>query len=306
MSKFFTSDTAKINSEEVKKINLDDLSRLGKLEETYKELFEKTKHKYPVGSDERREIEEQILAIDNRIKEEEQARVGTSSAKPSSTQGSNTANTAGSTADNSTNTQNFNNLLTNCNKILDILEEGKKNGFITSGSDGPNVSSINNKFLSFNDKKTFDSLLKEVDGIYDNLEKMGLDVRKTEKKEGEKSANFYAIRFPEAYEGNRDVMTLTEKEINEIKVHYKNETPEQKQSADSSNYEISALGDGSLIKDKSMSNIFGLKKVDEKSADQDKEEEVGKTAKEKDKAEDWSSKVRTSKGGVSSSAGSSR
>jgi hypothetical protein len=264
----------KINSEEIKKINIEDLSKLGKLGEKYDELFKTTKFKYPVGSNERKEIEDQILAIDNRMKEEEAARVGvgTSSAKPSpiaNNSGAVEANSEG----NSTHTADFRDLSSNRDKISSIVENGIANNSITNTADGPNISSIHNKILSFKDKETFNSVLNAVDGIYDNLKDMGLDVRKAKKSEG-KEASFYAIRFPEAYKGQRDVMKLTDKEIGEIKSHYEKETPEQKQSVDSRNYGISALGHKSLtMDDKLMFSSLGLKKVEEKSTEQENRKE---------------------------------
>jgi hypothetical protein len=111
-------------------------------------------------------------------------------------------------------------------------------------------------------------LVDQVRKIYDNLEVMGLDVRRAEKSEGENSASFYAIRFPKGYEGKRDVMKITQEEINEIKNYYEKETPEQKKSVDSRDYETSVLGHVSLAtNNKLISDSLGLEKVGEKSAD---------------------------------------
>ena len=63
-------------------INVDALSKkFGMLEETRAELL-KQKDKYPNDSVERSTIEQQIISIDNKIKEEEEARNKNKSFRP--------------------------------------------------------------------------------------------------------------------------------------------------------------------------------------------------------------------------------
>jgi len=264
-------------------INVDALSKkFGMLEETRAELL-KQKDKYPNDSVERSTIEQQIISIDNKIKEEEEARNKNKSSGPEKSSSSDglAANNAGAATGNFTNTPEFSNLSNNRQEISNIIADGIKNNSITKTAEGPNVSSINEQILSFKNKETLDSVVDQVHKIYDNLEVMGLDVRRAEKSEGEKSASFYAIRFPKAYEGQRDVMKMTQEEINEIKSHYEKETPEQKKSVDSRDYETSVLGHVSLAtNNKLISDSLGLKKVGEKSAN-NKENNKGKTMVQK-------------------------
>ncbi|MES2961362.1 MAG: hypothetical protein V4694_03150 [Pseudomonadota bacterium] len=227
-------------------LNIDELSESGKLDETLKEL--NAKLLTTNDSTKKSIIEYQIISIE--AKKQKNANSG--SVEP---------------------TQTSNDLSKNRDNILDIVNKGIGNESITNTAEEPNVTSLNKEILCFKDKEEFKSVKKAVGGIFDNLKEMGLDVRKTEVGEGEKSASLYAIRFPEAYKGQRDVMKLTTKEIDEIKGYYDKETPEQKQSVDASNYGIDALGHGSIItKDQLICDSLGLKKGEEKSAVEEEKE----------------------------------
>jgi len=268
-----TSKTQDLDTvlEPVKDINVDALAAAEPLalENKLNEL-NSIKSKYPDGSPDRIKIEGQILAINSKIAEIEAERKKNSNKKNEAAKdsagerGNKDYSSKGS--DSNINTANFSDLSKNREEISKIITEGEKNNSITNSEKGPNVISSNEQTLSFENKKTFDSLLNAVGKVYDNLEAMGLDVRKAEKSEGENSASFYAIRFPKDYKGERDVMKSTQEEINEIKTHYEKENLEQKKSVDSRDYATSALGHVSLaMNNKLKLDSLGLEKVEEKS-----------------------------------------
>jgi predicted transcriptional regulator len=275
-----TSKTQDLDTvlEPVKDINVDALAAAEPLalENKLNEL-NSIKSKYPDGSPDRIKIEGQILAINSKIAEIEAERKKNSNKKNEAAKdsagerGNKDYSSKGS--DSNINTANFSDLSKNREEILNIIADGIKNNSITNEATGPRVSSIGEQILSFSDGNAFDSLKKAISGIYDNLKKMGLDVREAENKteNKEESVIFYAIRFPQEYLGERDAMKINKEEVDAIKNLYKKESSEEKKSIDSHNYEISALGHANLINNELMLRSFGLRKVEEKFAKQEAE-----------------------------------
>ncbi len=258
--------------EPVKDVNVDALAAEPLALENKLNELNSIKSKYPDGSPDRIKIEGQILAINSKIAEIEAERKKNSNKKNEAAKdsagerGNNDYSSKGS--DSNINTANFSDLSKNREEISNIIADGGKNNSITNTTEGPNVISGNEQTLSFKNKETFDFLLNAVGKVYDNLEAMGLDVRRAKKSEGENSASFYAIRFPKAYEGQRDVMKITQEEINEIKSYYEKETPEQKKSVDSRDYETSVLGHASLATNNELKlDSLSLEEVKKESAE---------------------------------------
>jgi hypothetical protein len=254
----------------VPEINLNSLvEKQGGLEEALFGLIE-MKVKYRDNPEKSEKIEEQINAISSKIAELEAERKKNSINPKKTSAGDEVGNNSllmGS--DSGINPANFDGLSKNRGDILKIVNNGLNQGTITFSEDGPDLSTAPfNKSLSFKNNDEFKSVLKAVDGIYENLKEMGLDVRKVEKSEGEKSASFYAIRFPEAYKGERNIMKMTEEQISKIKGFYENETNDQKNSVNPRNYRIDALGHEKLtMNNELVLNSLGLKKAEEQSVE---------------------------------------
>jgi hypothetical protein len=256
----------------VPEINLNSLvEKPGGLEEALFGLIE-MKVKYLNKLPEKEKIEKQIDDISSKIAELEEERKKNSISPKKTSHGEEAGNNSLSMgSDSGIKPENLDGLSINRGEILKIVTKGLENGTITSSEDKLELSTdLFGKTLCFKEKGEFESVKKAVDGIYDNLKEMGLDVRKFEKSKGEESASFYAIRFPEAYKGERDVTKMTNAEIIQIKSDYKNETPEKKQSVDLNNYGFRALGHKDLIVDKvSIFNNLSLKKAEEQTVQAD-------------------------------------
>ena len=282
----------------VQDVNVDALDR-GELETILSNL-NGIKNDYPDNSVDRKKIEEQILAITSKIaameaESKKNSKRSQAGQEERGTEGNNSLSTG---SDPSIDTANFDNLSKSRQELSGIIADGLKKESITNNEDGPDVISISDKTLSFKDKNEFDSTQKAIEGVYKNLEEVGLNLIKVEKSDGENSASFYAIRFPEEYKGEHDVMKITQEEIDEIRSYYEKETLEQKESKDPLNYEITAFGSKDLAMNKeSMFEELGLEKplgenLSEENILREKESWVDKTTKNN------SEKNQDKKGGI--------
>ena len=261
----------------------------GALEDKLSELQgEKTKHKdSPLNLI---KIEKQISEISSKIAEIEAERKKNSKKNSKSddnkSSGALADNNAGATTNNSDDKTESSDAENTRDKILNLIAEGLKSKSIEKSENGQNVGTVSRETYSFRSIDTFNSFSKSIEELHNNLEGMGLDVRKAKVGEGggtkPDSANFYAIRFPKEYKGNRDPMKITQDEINDIKDLYAKETPEQKASVDSCDYGIAGLGDPKVIADKSkVRNLFGLKKVEKKEEREEETDDNKKNMAEK-------------------------
>jgi len=256
----------------IPEIDLNSLvEKPGGLEEALFGLIE-MKVKYLNNPPEKEKIEKQIDDISSKIAQlNAESKKNSISPKKTSHREEVGNNSLSMGSDSGINPANLDGLSRNRREILEIVRNGLKTESITISEDGTGESTaLFSKSLSFKNNDEFKSVLKAVDGIYKNLEEMGLDVREVKKSEGEKSASFYAIRFPEAYKGKRNIMEMTEEQISEIKGFYKDETNDQKKSVNPLNYRIDALGHKDLtMNNELILNSFGLEKAEEQSVQAD-------------------------------------